>query len=97
MKCIQTDTYRFSLRGRHARGKHVLLNDTAACIARSFYTRKHDLPRFPEEGMGISARRHPKGNKVSWNVVRLDHIIHVGILEISPTAKLNVQLAPGAF
>ncbi len=75
----------------------MTVNDTAACIPRSGYGRKHYLPRFPAEGMCVGAGGHPKGNKVSWNVVRLDDIIDVGIIRISPTAKLNVQLAPGAL
>ncbi len=73
------------------------VNDTAACIARSGYGRKHYLPVFPAEGMCVGTGGHPKGNKVSWNVVRLDDIVHVGILKVSPTTKLNVQRAPGAL
>jgi hypothetical protein len=47
--------------------------------------------------MCVETGRYPKGNIVSWNVVRLDDIIQVGILKVSPTTKLNVQLAPGAL
>src|SRR6266849_6390679 len=97
MKYIQTDAHRFSVRGRHTRGKHVPANDAAACIARSGYGGKDYLPRFPAEGMCVGTGGHPKGNKVSRNVVRLDDIIHVGILKVTPKTKLNVQLAPGAL
>src|ERR1700757_2569557 len=83
MKYIQTDAYRFALRGRYTRGKHVLVNDTTAGgIARSCYRRKCYFPRFPPKRMCVETRRHPKGNKVSWNVVRLNDIIHVGILKV---------------
>jgi hypothetical protein len=44
--------------------------------------------------MCVETRRYPKGNIVSWNVVGLDDIIYVGIIKVSPTTKLNVQLAP---
>jgi hypothetical protein len=47
--------------------------------------------------MSVETRRHPKGNKVSWDVVRLDDIIHVSIIKVSPTTKLNVQLAAAAL
>jgi hypothetical protein len=47
--------------------------------------------------MCVKTRRYPKGNIVSWNVVRLDNIIYVGILKVSPTTKLNVQLVPVAL
>jgi hypothetical protein len=39
----------------------------------------------------------PEGNIVSWNIVRLDDIIYVGIFRVSPTAKTNVQLVPVAL
>src|SRR5271167_576738 len=98
MKYIQSDAHRFSPRGRHTGGKHVLVNDTTGiCIARSCYRRKRHLPRFPAEGVCVGTRRGSKGNKVSWNVVRLDNIVHVVIVKVSPTAKLNVQLAPVAL
>src|SRR6267378_5970628 len=99
MKYIQSDAHRFALRGRHTGSKHVLVNDTTAGgIARSCYRRKRYFPRFPAEGMlCVGTGGHPKGNNVSRNVVRLDDIIHVGILKVSPTTKLNVQLAPGAL
>src|SRR6202008_2424572 len=93
MKNIQGDAYRLALRGRHTGGKHVLINDTAACIARSGYAGKRYLPRFPEEGKCQGASRDPKANNVSWNVVRLDNIMCVVIIKVSPTTKLNVQLA----
>jgi len=47
--------------------------------------------------MYVETCRRPKGNKVSWNVVRLYNIIYVGIIEVSPTTKFNVQFAPGAL
>src|SRR5277367_1487855 len=95
MKYIQSDAHRFSPRGRHTGGKHVLVDDTTGiCIARSCYRRKRYLPRFPAEGMCVGASRRPKGNKVSWNVVRLDNIVYGVINKVSPTTKLNVQLAP---
>jgi glycyl-tRNA synthetase alpha subunit len=47
--------------------------------------------------MYVDTRRHPKGNKVGWNVVRLDNIVYVVIIKVSPTTKLNVQLAPVAL
>src|SRR5438309_4396237 len=95
MKYIQSHAYRFATRGRHTGGKHVLVNDTTAGgIARSCYRRKRYFPRFPTEGMCVGTRLHPKGNKVSWNVVRLDNIMYVVIIKVSPTTKLNVQLAP---
>ncbi len=73
-------------------------NDTAAaCIARSGHGRKRYLPWFPAEGVCVGTRRHPKGNKVSRNVVRLDNIMNVVIFKVSPTTKLNVQLAPVAL
>src|SRR5947208_16040609 len=98
MKYIQGDAHRFALRGRHTGGKHALVNDTTAGgIARSCYRRKHCFPRFPPKRMCVETRRHPKGNKVSWNVVRLDNIMYVRIVKVSPTTKLNVQLAPGAL
>src|SRR6266581_6115291 len=98
MKYIQGDAHRFALRGRHTGGKHALVNDaTAGGIARSCYRRKRHLPRFPPKRMSVETRRHPKGNKVSWNVVRLDNIMYVVIINVSPTTKLNVQLAPGAL
>src|SRR5258708_39984749 len=98
MKYKQGDAHRFALWGRHPGGKHALVNDaTAGGIARSCYRRKRYFPRFPPKRMCVETRRHPKGNKVSGNVVRLDDIIHVGILKVSPTTKLNVQLAPGAL
>src|SRR5690348_1592562 len=98
MKYIQGDAHRFAPRGRHSRGKYVLVNDTASsCIARSCYRRKRYFPRFPAERMCVGAGRHPKGNNVSWNVVRLDDVIRVSIIRISPTTKLNVQLASGAL
>ena len=76
----------------------MLVNDTAAaCIARSGYGRKRYLPRFPAEGVCVGTGRRPKGNKVSWNVVRLDDIMYVRIVKVSPTTKLNVQLAPVAL
>src|ERR1700692_4776204 len=98
MKYIQSDAYRFSPRGRHTGGKHVPVNDTTGiCIARSGYRRKRHLPRFPAEGMCVDTSRRPKGNKVSWNVVRLDNIMYVVIIKVSPSTKLNVQLAPGSL
>src|SRR5690242_14672174 len=98
MKYIQGDAHRFASRGRRTGGKHVLVNDTTtACGARSCRRRKRYFPRFPPKRMSVETRRHPKGNKVGWNVVRLDDIIHVSIIKVSPTTKLNVQLAPGAL
>jgi hypothetical protein len=47
--------------------------------------------------MCVGARRYPKGNIVSWNVVRLDDIIYVGIIKVSPSTKLNVQFATVAL
>jgi hypothetical protein len=47
--------------------------------------------------MCVETRRYPKGNIVSWNVVRLDDIAYVGIIKVSPTTKLNVQLVPVAL
>jgi hypothetical protein len=73
----------------------VLVNDTTGiCLARSCHRRKRHSPGFPAEGMCVDTSRRPKGNKVSWNVVRLDNIMHVVIIKVSPTTKLNVQLAP---
>src|ERR1700749_96341 len=98
MKYIQGDAHRLALRGRHTGGKHVLVNDTTAGgIARSYYRRKHYFPRFPPKRMCVGTRRHPEGNIVSWNVVRLNDIINVGTIKVSPTTKLNVQLVPGAL
>jgi len=41
--------------------------------------------------MSVETRRHPKGNKVSWNVVRLYDIIHVSIIKVSqrPSSTSN--------
>src|SRR5258708_6557674 len=98
MKYIQGDAYRFAPRGRHTGGKHVLVNDTATfCIPRSCNCRKRYFPRFPPKPMCVEARRRAKGNIVSWNVVRLDDIVYVGIIKVSPTTKLNVQLVPVAL
>src|SRR5271163_4488242 len=98
MKYIQSDAHRFSLRGRHTGGKHMLINDTAtARIARSGYRRKRYLPWFPPERVRVGTGRRPKSNKVSWNVVRLDNIMYVVIIEVSPATKLNVQLVPVAL
>jgi hypothetical protein len=47
--------------------------------------------------MCVGTRRDPKGNIVSWNVVRLDDIVYVGIIKVSPTTKLNVQFVPVAL
>jgi hypothetical protein len=47
--------------------------------------------------MSVATKWHSKGNNVGWNIVRLYDIIHVGIIKVSPTAKLNIQLAPGAL
>src|SRR6267154_3724463 len=98
IKYIQGDAHRFAFRGRHTRGKHVLVNDTTAGgIARSCYRRKRYFPRFPPKRISVETRRHPKGNKVSWNVVRLYDIVHVSIIKVSPTTELNVQLAPSTL
>ncbi len=76
----------------------MLVNDTTtACITRSSYGRKRYFPLFPPKRMSVESRRQSKGNNVSWNVVRLYDIIHVGIIKVSPTTKLNIQLAPGAL
>ena len=76
----------------------MLANDTGtACIARSCYRRKRHFPGFPPKRMCVKTRRCPKSNIVSWNVVRLDDIIYVGIIKVSPTTKLNVQFAPVAL
>src|SRR5580704_2359301 len=97
-KYVQGDPHRFALRGWHTRGKHVLVSDTTAGgIARSCHRRKRYFPRFPAEGMCVGTGGQSKGNKVSWNVVWLDDIIRVAILKVSPTTKLNVQLATGAL
>src|SRR5579859_877450 len=93
MKYIQRDAHRFAPRGRRAGGKHVLVNHTTASgLARSCYRRKRYFPRFPPKRMCVETRRHLKGYRVSWNVVRLNDEFNVGIIEISPTTKLNVQL-----
>src|ERR1700747_287252 len=98
MKYIQSDAHRFAPRGRHTGGKHVLVNDTTGgCMARSCYRRKRHLPGFPAERMCVDTSRHPKGNKVSGNVVRLDNIMYVVVINVSPTTKLKVQLAPVAL
>src|SRR6266850_757757 len=98
MKYIQSDAHRLVLRGRHTGGKHVLVNvTTAGGTARSCYRRKRYFPRFPPKRMCVGTRRHPKGNKVGWNVVRLNDIMNVGIFKVSPTTKLNVQLAPAVL
>src|ERR1700741_4770974 len=98
VKYKQGDAHRFALRRWHTGGKHVLVYDTpAGGIAPACYRRKRFFPRLPPKRMSVKTRRHPKGNIVSWNVIRLDDIIHVGILKVSPTTKLNVQLAPGAL
>src|SRR6185295_7784078 len=93
MKYIQRDAHRFTARSRHTGGKHVLVNDcSAACIAGSCYRRKRDCPRFPPKRMCVETRRHPKRHEVGRNVVGLDDIIYVGIIQVSPTTELNVQL-----
>src|SRR6266850_7081296 len=98
MKYIQGDAHRFGLRGRHIGGKHVLANDTTAGgIARSCHRRKRYFPRFPPKRMCVETRRHPKGNRVSWNVVRLNDIFNVGIIKVSPTTNLDVQLVAVAL
>src|SRR5262249_33948640 len=99
MKYIQGDAHPLPSWGRHTGGKHVLVDDTTAVRFACPYQccREDYLPRFPAEGMCVSAGRQPKGNNVSWNVVRLDDIIHVTIIKVSPTTKLNVQLAPFAL
>src|SRR5260370_21062428 len=98
MKYIDGDAQRLAVGGRHTGGKHAVVRDaTAGGIARSCYRRKRYFPRFAAKRMGVETRRHPKGNQVSWNVVRLDDIISVGIIKESPTTKLNVQLAPVAL
>src|SRR5882757_3781846 len=98
IKYIQGDAHRFAFRGRHPRGKHVLVDAaTAGGIARSCYRRKRYFPRFPPKRMCVETRRHPKGNRVGWNVVRLNDVFNVGIIKVSPTTKLNVQLMPVAL
>jgi hypothetical protein len=47
--------------------------------------------------MCVETGRHAKGKKVSWNVVRLDNIVYVVIVKVSPTTKLHVQLASVAL
>src|SRR5260370_39679900 len=75
----------------------MLVNDTTtACIARSCYGRKRYFPWFPPKRMSVEARRHSKGNNVSWNGVGRYDIIHGGIVKGSPTTKLKIQLAPCA-
>ena len=44
--------------------------------------------------MHIKTRRNSRGNIVSWNVIRLDDIVYVGIVKVSPTTKLNIQFVP---
>src|ERR1700759_3877499 len=98
MKYIQGNAHQFALRGRHTGGKHVLVNDTAAGgVARSCCRRKRHFSWLPPKRMCVETRRCPKGNKVSWNEVRLDDIIHIGILKVSPMTDLNIHLAPGAL
>src|SRR6185369_586758 len=98
MKYVQGDAHRFALRGRHTGGKHVLVDvPIAGGIARSRYGRKGYFPRFPPKRMCVETRRHPKGNRVSWYVVGLNDIFNVGIIKVSPTTKLNVQLLPIAL
>ena len=76
----------------------MLVNDTAiACIGRFCYRRKRCFSRFPPKRMCVEARGRPKGNIISRNVVRLDDIAYVGIIKLSPTTKLNIQLVPGAL
>src|SRR6202453_1216204 len=98
MKYVQSDAHRFAPWGRHTGGKHMPVNDTAnACIARSCYSRKRYFSRFPVKRVSVRTWRQAKGNKVGWNVIRLDDVIHVGIIKFSPTAQLKVQLAPSAL
>src|SRR5258706_4120999 len=76
----------------------MLVNDSAAVrIVRSCYRRKHYRPRFPPKRMCGQTSRRSEGNKVSGNVVRLDNIMYVVIVNVSPTTKLNVQLVPVAL
>ena len=76
----------------------MLVNDPGAGgIGRSGYGRKCYLPRFPAEGMCVNTSRHAKSDKVGWNVVRLDDVIDVRIVRVSPTAELDIQLSPGAL
>src|SRR5712675_2340081 len=98
IKYIQGDAHRFALRGRHTGSKHVLVNDpTTGGIVRSCYRRKRYFSRFPPKRMCVETRRHPKGNRVSWNVVRLNDIFNVGIIKVSPATNLDVQLVPVAL
>ena len=91
MKYIQGDAHRFAPAGRDTGGKDVLVNDTAAAfIARSGYGRKRYLPRFPAEGMCEDTSRQSKANNVSWNVVRLDDIVNILIINVSPTREFHV-------
>src|SRR5258708_6442262 len=76
----------------------MLVHDTAAArVVRSCYRRKDDFARFPPKRMCGGTSRRPEGNKVSGNVVRLDNIMYVVIVNVSPTTKLNVQLVPVAL
>lgn len=37
--------------------------------------------------------RNSKSHNVGGNVIRLDHIVRVIVIDVSPAAKLNVQFA----
>src|SRR6476660_3148629 len=47
--------------------------------------------------MCVDASRSPKGNEVSWHVVRLNDIMDVVVVKVSPTTTLDVQFAPVAL
>src|SRR3954463_6523644 len=98
MKYIQGNAHRFAPWSRHTVSKHVLIRDTTGTsIPQSRYRRKRYSPWFPPKRMCVETRRFPKGKIVSWNVVRLDDIIYVGIVKVSPTTNFDVQLAPVAL
>src|SRR5882672_2555513 len=91
MKYIQGDAYGLPPRRRHAGAKHMPVTDTATAGRKSYFS------RFPLKRVSVEPRRHAKGNNVSWNVIRLDDVIDVSIVKLSPTTKLNINLAPGAL
>jgi len=72
----------------------MLVNDTTGiCIARSCHRRKTQLAPVPAEGMCVDTSWHPKGNKVSWHVVRLDNIMYIVIIRYPQRPSSTSQLA----
>src|SRR6266702_1663450 len=72
----------------------MLVNHTSyRCTARSRDSREHHFSWFPTKRVREDAGRRLKSNLVGWNVIRLDHIMCIVVLAITPPADLNVQFA----